>query len=118
MDRKVEQKDSESDVKVNGNRFNANEFFRSFSRTNLCITQQDLYKYSRQCQDYFRSNCMCCNGKVTPEKVIQSKESNGTPIIPINLSPDVYVFYSLQCGYARKFLQCNLFIFFFIFHCF
>lgn len=35
---------------------------------------------------------MCCNGKVTPEKVNQSKELNGTPIIPINLSPDVYVF--------------------------
>lgn len=94
MDRKVGKKTSESDdVKLNGNRFKANEFFRSFSRTNLCITQQDLYKYKRQCQDYFPFNCMCCNGKVTPEKVAQSKELNGTPIIPINLSPDMYVLY-------------------------
>lgn len=92
MNREVENENSERNV--NGNRFKGNEFFRSFSRTNLCITQQDLYKYSRQCQNYFRSNCLCCNGKVTPEKVLQSKELNGTPIIPINLSPDVYVFVS------------------------
>lgn len=91
MDRKVEKNNSESNVNINGKRFNANAFFRPLSRTNLCITQQDLYKYSRQCQDYFRTNCMCCKGKVTPEKVVQSKELNGTPIIPINLSPDVYV---------------------------
>lgn len=119
MDRKVEEKNSENNVNVNDNRFNANEFFRSFSRTNLCITQQDLYKYSRQCQDYFRSNCMCCNGKVTPEKVIQSKELNGTPIIPINLSPDMYVFkYFLEnsFNYFNKLLFCCIFIPFW-FHC-
>lgn len=92
LDRKVQKMDSERNVNSSGKRFHANEFFRSLSRTHLCITQQDLYKYSRQCQNYFRSNCMCCNGKVTPEKIIQSKEFNGTPVIPINRSPDMYVY--------------------------
>lgn len=92
LNRKSEKNDCESNA-------NANEFFRSFSRTNLCFTQQDLYKYSQQCQDYVCSNCMCCNRKVTPEKVMQSKEfNNGTPVIPINLSPEVYVFHASLYG--------------------